>query len=264
MKQDLENITVLCAHAAWFDASSFRPVISAVSARGGHAEAVQLPLTSFCDDVTALRRALERQRGRVVLVGHSYGGAVITAAGTDPRVVGLVYVAAIVPDAGETVGDVFTRAAPHPNAPRLEPDANGFLWVTAEDFQNAIAQDAGPDEAVLLAATQKPIAAACLGGRMQEPAWREKPSLYLIAEHDRMVAPDTQRFLANRMRSSIVSVASDHTPMAQHADTIAELVAHAAGSVRGGEGFAEDQPISACLTTAAAPAKHARAPMRLS
>src|SRR5437762_748841 len=113
MNQSLAEITVVLAHAAWFDASSFRALIAEVRARGGNAVAVQLPLTSLSDDVTALRRVLDRQSGQIVLVGHSYGGAVITAAGDDPKVVGLVYVAAIVPDEGETVGDVFTRAAPH-------------------------------------------------------------------------------------------------------------------------------------------------------
>ena len=228
MNHDLEGITVICAHAAWFDASSFHPVVAAVRARGGTAVAVQLPLTSFSEDVAALRRVLERQSARVVLVGHSYGGAVTTAAGTDPRVVGLVYVAAIVPDKGETVGDVFTRAAPHPKAPKLAPDAHGLLWVTADDFRNAVAQDATADEAAMLAATQKPIAAACLGEKMQEPAWRQKPSFFLIAENDRMVAPDTQRFLAKRMQSFVASIPSDHVPMARHSDAIVELVARAA------------------------------------
>ena len=140
-----------------------------------------------------------------------------------------MYVAALVPDEGETVGDEFTRAPPHPKAPRLAPDEHGLLWVTAGDFRQAVAQDVTSLEAELLEATQKPIAAACLGEKMGTPSWRRKRSCFLIAENDRMVAPETQRFLATRMGSSIATVVSDHAPLCSHADVIADLVGRAAG-----------------------------------
>jgi pimeloyl-ACP methyl ester carboxylesterase len=225
MNSDKSEVTVVLAHAAWFDASSWKPVIERLLAQNLGAIAVQLPLTSLEDDVAAVRRVLDRVDGAVVLVGHSYGGAVITAAGAGvANVKGLVYVAAIVPDESETVGEVFMRAPPHPSAPKLAPDSNGLFWVTAEDFRNAIAPDASTGEAALLAATQKPIAARCLGGKMGKPAWREKPSFFLVADRDRMVAPDTQRFLAARMKSVTRAIPSGHDPLASHASAIVELV----------------------------------------
>jgi pimeloyl-ACP methyl ester carboxylesterase len=220
-----DKFTAVLAHAAWFDASSWRPVIERLHSQEVRTVAVQIPLTSLAEDVVAVRHVLQRERGPVVLVGHSYGGAVITAAGArTSNVKALVYVAAIVPDENETVGDIFTRLPPHASAPKLAPDAAGFFWVTAEDFRNAIAPDAGASEAALLAAVQKPIAARCLGERLGAAAWREKPSYFLVAERDRMVAPETQHFLAARMKSVTKTMPCDHHPLASRADEIAQLV----------------------------------------
>jgi pimeloyl-ACP methyl ester carboxylesterase len=229
----LDSVTVVFAHAAWFDATSFAPLIDAVEQRGGRAVAAQLPLTSFSDDVRTLRRLLARQSGPVVLVGHSYGGAVISAAATDnAQVKGLVYVAAIVPDEHETVGEIFMRAPPHPLAPKLAPDGDGLLWLKPEDVRNALAQDMTAGEAARIAATQKPISVTCLGEQLPRVAWHSKPSWFLIAEDDRMVAPETQRFLAERMKSTIKSVKSDHVPLASHRDEVIELISAAAREAR--------------------------------
>jgi len=188
----------------------------------------QIPLTSLTADIAAVRRYLDREDGPVVLVGHSYGGAVITAAGADdPRVKALVYIAAIVPDKGETVGQIFQRAAPHPRAPQLQPDKNGLLWVDADAFGGAIAPEAAPAESALLAANQKPIAMACLGETLDAAAWRQKPSWFLIAEADRMVAPETQRFTAQRMGAEVLSAPTDHWPLASAASTVAKLILRA-------------------------------------
>jgi pimeloyl-ACP methyl ester carboxylesterase len=155
---------------------------------------------------------------------------VATAASTgNPQVTGLVYVAAIVPDEKETVGEVFTRAAPHPKAPRLAPDGDGLLWITERDAREAVAHRS-PQEATRIAAAQKPIAAACLGEPMGRPGWREKPSWFLIAEEDRMVAPETQRFQAERMRSTVTSVKADHLPLASHAEAIVAMIAAASAA----------------------------------
>lgn len=198
-----KGVTAVLVHAAWFDGSSWSKVAAELQRKGLRVAAAQLPLTSLSDDATAVRRVLARQEGPVVLVGHSYGGAVITAAGAgNPNVKALVYVAAIVPDEGENVGQVFQRLPPHPSAPTLQPDADGFLWLKADAFRNAIAPDATPEEANLMAAAQKPISVNCLGEVMGKAAWRETPSWFLIAEKDRMVSPDTQRFLAERMKST--------------------------------------------------------------
>ncbi len=201
--------SAVLVHAAWFDGSSWTQVIAALHRRGFRVGAVQLPLTSFADDVAALRRMLRRQREPLVLVGHSYGGAVMTAAGTgDANVKALVYVAAIVPDENETVGEVFTRAAPHPSAPSLNPDVDGLLWVTQADFRNAVAQDATEHEASIMAATQKPISVALPG--------REDDETRVAGEA--------------LMKSTVVAIPSDHLPLASHADAVADLIIAAARS----------------------------------
>jgi hypothetical protein len=139
------------------------------------------------------------------------------------------YIAAIVPDKGETVGEIFGRTAPHPKAPQLEPDKNGLLWVNAEAFRDAIAPNAVAEETMLLAVNQKPIAAACLGEPLEGAAWRQKPSWFLIPEEDRMVSSETQRFTAQRMRASVVWAPIDHWPLASAANTVSDLIAKASG-----------------------------------
>ena len=226
------DTTVVLVHAAWADGSSWNKVTEELQGKGFKVVAAQIPLTSFTDDVAALKKVLLRQEGPVVLAGHSYGGAVITAAATgDRNVKGLVYVAAVVPDEGETVGDVFHRVPPHPSAPRLEPDADGLLWLTIDAFRSAVAPNASASETALMAATQKPIALKCLGEPMTSPAWREKPTWFLIAEKDLMVSPETQRFTAARMKSNVVSLPVDHTPLASKPDAVADLITAAAVSV---------------------------------
>lgn len=224
--------TVVLAHAAWFDGSSWSKVIGELERRGRRAVAAQLPLTSLSDDAAALRRLLRRQTGPVVLVGHSYGGAVITAAAAgDANVKALVYIAAIVPDENETVGEVFTRTAPHQQAPTLSPDQDGFLWLNLDAFRNAVAPDAQPDETALMAAVQRPINVKCLGEPMGKPAWREKSSWFLIAENDRMVSPETQRWEAQRMQSRVVALPSDHVPLVSKPRAVADLIEQALNSL---------------------------------
>jgi len=221
--------TVVLAHAAWFDGSSWNKVISALDRRGYRAVAAQLPLTSLSDDVEALRRLLHRQNSPVVLVGHSYGGAIVTAAGAgDPKVKSLVYVAALAPDQAETVGQVFTRTEPHPQAPALKPDSDGFLWLNVDAFRTAVAPDAPKEETALMAATQKPIHVKCLNEPLGEAAWRDKPSWFLVAEGDRMISAEKQRFMAQRMNSTIVSLQGDHMPLASRPDAVADLIEQAA------------------------------------
>lgn len=223
--------TAILVHGAWSDASAWNKVTRDLQARGFRVVSAQLPLTSLGDDVAAVRRYLAREHGPVVLVGHSYGGAVITAAGAhDPKVRALVYIAAIVPDKGETVGEIFERAAPHPKAPQLQPDQDGLLWVNVDTFRDAIAPNAVVEEATLLAANQKPIAAACLGEALEAAAWRQKPSWFLIPEEDRMVSPETQRFTAQRMSATVVSAPVDHWPLASAANKVSDLIAKASAA----------------------------------
>ena len=149
-------------------------------------------------------RASERVQGELVLVGHAYAGAVIGAT-RNPRVKSLVYVAALAPAQGETVADVFNRAAPHPQAPKLAPDSHGLLWLPSDAFAAAFAQDASKDEQALLAAVQRPIAPACITVPVERPLWEERPSWFLIAERDRMIARETQEFMAGRMKARVRS-----------------------------------------------------------
>jgi pimeloyl-ACP methyl ester carboxylesterase len=194
--------------------------------QGLDVSAAPIPLTSLADDVAALDRALDRTRAPVILVAHAYAGAVI-AATTNQRVKGLVYIAALAPDAGETVAEVFYRDKPHPAAPPLAPDAHGLIWLPQEAFTNAFAQYASPERAALLAAVQRPITLACIQQRAPTPAWRAKPSWYLIAEEDRMISPVTQRFMAERMGARIRSETVDHAPLVTAPGPVIELILEA-------------------------------------
>ena len=225
-----ENATVVLVHGAWADGSCWQNVILPLQHQGLRVTAAPLPLTSLADDVSALRRVLERINGPVVLVGHAYAGAVIAAA-ADRRVRGLVFVAALAPDEGETVAQMFYRTAPHPSAPRLVPDADGFIWMPEEGFRGAVAHEASADQAAILAAVQRPIAVSCIQERSPAPAWKTTPAWFLVAERDRMINPETQRFMADRMRASLRPYAVDHSPMWSAPDIVVAVIADAAAEV---------------------------------
>jgi pimeloyl-ACP methyl ester carboxylesterase len=194
--------------------------------KGLSAVAAPIPMTSLSDDVAALDRALERTTGPVVLVAHAYAGAVI-AATTNERVRALVYIAALAPDEGETVAEVFYRDKPHPQAAQMAPDAHGLIWMPQEAFGTAFSQNASPERAALFAATQRPLALACIQEKSPRPAWKTKPSWYLVAEEDRMINPATQRFMAERMGAHIRSEKVDHTPLATAPAVVVEMILEA-------------------------------------
>jgi pimeloyl-ACP methyl ester carboxylesterase len=224
--------TVVLVHAAWADASSWSKVIPPLQRNPMPVVAVQIPLTSLSDDVATVRRTLKKVSGPVVLVGHSYGGAVITAAASgNPNVKALVYIAAMAPDEGETVGELLHRAAPHASAPGLVPDEDGCLWMSAKGFADAVAHESSADDALLMAATQKPIAIKCVQEQMTKPAWKEKPSWFLLAERDRMIAPETQRFMAHRTGGHILAMEVDHTPLASAPDRVVAIITEAVDAV---------------------------------
>lgn len=228
------NTGVVLVHGAWADGSSWSKVIVELNARGIRAVAAPLPLTSLKDDVAALERAIERIDGPVVLVGHAYAGAVIGAARSG-RVAALVYVAALAPDEGETVADVFHRGEAHPQAPKLAPklapDPHGWIWLPHEAFANAFAQHATADEAAVLAAIQRPIAAACIGEAVGRPRWKDVPAWYFVAAQDRMIDPATQRFMARRMNAHVVESDADHAPGVTAPERVTEVIAQALQSV---------------------------------
>lgn len=206
------NVSVVFAHGAWADGSSWSKIIAPLAVDGVKTVAAALPLTSFQDDVVALERTLERVAGPVVLAGHAYAGAVIAATRSE-KVKALVYVAALAPDEGETVLDVFTRTAPHPLAPKVEPDSHGLIYLPDTAFRTAFAQNATAAEQAVLAATQRPISPACITVPVPRPLWKDRPSWFLVAGQDRMIAGDNQRFMAERMKANIRAHDVDHAPI---------------------------------------------------
>ena len=221
--------SVVLVHGAWADGSSWNDVIGPLLGAGLNVLSAPIPLTSLSDDVARLDRALERVDGPVVLAAHAYAGAVV-AATTNEKVRALVYIAALAPDEGETVAEVFYRDKPHPQAPQLAPDAHGFIWMPREAFATAFAQNASPERAALFAAVQRPLAVACIQEKAPRPAWREKPSWYLVAEEDRMINPATQHFMAARMGARVRSEHVDHTPMATTPRPVIEIILAAVGA----------------------------------
>jgi len=227
-----DDTSVVLVHGAWADGSSWAKVIGPLAARGTRVIAAPLPLTSFADDVVAVNRTLERVRGPIVLVGHAYAGAVVGAI-REERVRALVYVAALAPDEGETVADMFYRAQPHPQAPKLAPDAHGLIYLPNDAFGAAFAPNASAEEHALLAAVQRPISPACITVRMERPLWKDRPTWYLVAEQDRMIVHETQRFMAERMKARVHSRPVDHTPLVTDPSLVVDIIREALGlSVR--------------------------------
>jgi pimeloyl-ACP methyl ester carboxylesterase len=224
------NVSVVLVHGAWAEGSSWSKVIERLEANGIRAVAAPLPLSTLHEDVAALDRTLERIDGPVVVAGHAYAGAVIGATRAD-NVRALVYIAALAPAEGETVSDVFYRGEAHPLAPRLAPDRHGQIWLPEEAFAAAFAQHASTQELTVLGAVQRPISAACIGEVLGRPLWKDRPSWFLIAGQDRMINPDTQRFMAQRMNARVHSYEVDHTPLVTAPDLVTDAIVEAVRAV---------------------------------
>jgi len=220
------KITVILVHGAWAECASWAKVIVPLQKQGLGVVCAPIPLTSLGDDVAALDRVLARIGGDIVLVGHAYSGAVIGAARNE-RVKLLVYVAALAPDEGETVAEVFYREPPHAQAPKLAPDDGGFIWMPSEGFQHAFAQNADADLKSVLFATQRPINLRCIQEKAPRPLWKDKPVWFLIAENDRMIPAKTQHFQAGRMRATVSAHAVDHSPMLTAPGTFVDVLLEA-------------------------------------
>jgi pimeloyl-ACP methyl ester carboxylesterase len=225
-----KHITVVAVHGAWADGSSWKDVILGLERDGVRVVAAPIPLTSLGDDAAALKRAISRTDGPVILAGHAYAGAVIGAA-NDERVKALVYIAALAPDEGETAAAVFYRDERHLLSPELAPDGDGFIWMPEEGFKNAFAQHATADQIALSAAVQRPIALKCIQEPAKKPAWKSNPSWYLIAEEDRMINPKTQHFMADRMRATTRVFAVDHTPLLTAPQKVVDIILEAKQAV---------------------------------
>jgi pimeloyl-ACP methyl ester carboxylesterase len=219
--------TVLLIHGAWADGSSWSKVVPLLEAKGLQVVAVQIPLTSFADDVAATQRAIALADGPVLLVGHSYGGAVITEAGNDPKVAGLVYVSAVAPEKGESAFGLITSVQT-PIGTELRPDSSGFLKLTSKGIAEDFAQDLSAKEIAVLTATQVPTSVGAMKGEITTPAWKSKPSWYIIAAHDRAISPDLETAQAKRIGATTITVPSSHVIMLAHPTKVADVIFDAA------------------------------------
>jgi pimeloyl-ACP methyl ester carboxylesterase len=227
-----DDLTIVFAHGAWADGLSWAKVINGLRAHGLTSISAALPLTTRPDDLDAINRAVERAPGDVVVVGHAYAGAVVGGASSD-KVKALVYITALAPDAGETVADVFYRSKPHPKAPKLAPDAHGLIYLPDEAFADAFAPNATADEQAVLRAVQRPISPACITVKVERPRWKDVPTWFLLAEQDRMILAETQRFMADRMKATVRSHPVDHAPSVTAPGPVVDIIMEAVRAVRG-------------------------------
>jgi pimeloyl-ACP methyl ester carboxylesterase len=218
---------VLLVHGAWADGSSWSKVIPLLEAKGLHVVSVQIPLTSFADDVSATQRAIALEDGPVLLVGHSYGGVVITEAGNDPKVAGIVYVAAVAPDKGESAFGLITSVAT-PVGTELRPDKNGFLKLTPKGIAEDMAQDLPAREISILTATQVPTSVGAMKGEVTNPAWKSKSSWYIIAANDRTISPVLEAAEAKKIGATTTTIKSSHVMMLAQPAKVANTIADAA------------------------------------
>jgi len=221
-----EAVNVLLVHGAWADGSCWAKVIPLLQAKGLKVIAAQIPLTSLADDIAVTRRLLSMQSGPTVLVGHSYGGAVITGAASGIGTVkSLVYITAFGLDEGESLASLSKQGPPSAGSTAIGPDANGFLWIDRDRFHAAFAADATETEAAVMAAVQKPLGFAAFAGESGPPAWKTISSWYLRCTDDQMIPPPAQAFMAERMGAAVRSVASSHAPFMARPVEVAEIIA---------------------------------------
>jgi len=227
---DRPNIVLV--HGAWADGSCWSGVIERLQAQGFQVRAPQFPLTSLADDVARLRQVLEFQDGPTIVVGHSYGGQIMTALGEEaPNVVGLVYVAAFGLDQGESLGALLSGAPPTPALAHMFNDSRGFGWLSEDDFVDHFAGDVDPTWARVMYAVQQPIALSAFEDTMGVPAWKSLPSWYLVSQNDEAIPPDAERMFASRMGATTVEVPSSHVAMVSHPMDVANLIETAAETV---------------------------------
>jgi len=227
-----KNLTIVLVHGAWGDGSHWRHIIPALSKEGYTVRSVQNPLTTLDDDIQRTRDLIDAQEGKVLLVGHSYGGAVISGAGHHDKVVGLVFIAAFALDKGESLGGVFARREPPSGAASIYPDAKGFLWIKYDDFHKSFCADVPDDEALVMSVAQKPIHGSTFAAEAGEPAWKTKPSWYQVSDSDNMIPPATEIEMGERMNpKKLIHLNSSHASMASHPKEVLDLILEAAKSL---------------------------------
>jgi pimeloyl-ACP methyl ester carboxylesterase len=222
---------IVLVHGGFVDGSGWEGVYSALKKRGHRVSIVQNPTMSLAGDVAATKLVLDAQDGPVVLVGHSYGGVVVTQAGNDPRVAALVYIAAFAPDAGESVSSLIKDPPPGAPVPPILPPRDGFLFLDPAKFHNSFAADLDADEAAFMADSQVPWGIDALTGAVSRPAWSSKPSWYLVATEDRMIPPDAQRSMARRAGATVVEEAGSHAIYVSRSERVAAVIEQAVESI---------------------------------
>jgi len=224
-----EKPTIIFVHGIWADGSCWSSEIGALQAKGYMVMSVQNPITSLSDDVAATQRAIDQVKGKVILVGHSWGGMVITQAGNDPKVIGLVYLAAYAPDAGESLAEVSKNAGETELTKYLAP-TGGFVYISREGVKTVFAGDLSSKQQALVFATQTPASHTVFDDKSAEPAWKQKPSWYIVAKNDKTVNPELQRFMAKRMKATITELESSHVVMLSKSAEVTKIIEEAAGS----------------------------------
>ena len=230
-RENDERPAIVLVHGGFVDGSGWEAVYKILRKDGYTVRVVQHPTISLAGDVAATRRVVNAMQGSVILVGHSYGGAVITEAGNDPKVAGLVYIAAFAPDKGESVSSLIKDPPPGAPVPPILPPQDGFLLLDEAKFPASFAADVDAETAAFMAESQLPWGVEALTGSISEPAWRTKPSWYLVATDDRMIPPPAQRLMATRAGSSVVEVAGSHAIYVSQPSAVATLIARAAESL---------------------------------
>ncbi|WP_416067243.1 alpha/beta fold hydrolase [Rhizobium sp. ZK1] len=223
--------TVILVHGAWADGSSWQKVIPLLLKEGVPVIAVQNPTSSLADDAAATRRIMNSVEGPIVLVGHSWGGAVITEAGTDPKVKALVYVAAFAPNAGETVGDQVGRYPAPPGLSQIKNDGAGYLTLSEEGWINDVGQDLPKEEARVLAVLQPPLAASTFGDKVTEPAWVSRRTWYIVSTQDRVVSVDLERELAAAMGAKTTELAASHLSLLSMPEAVTSVILDAVAAL---------------------------------
>jgi len=226
--------TVVLVHGGFVDGSGWEGVYKILRKDGYTVSIVQNPTISLADDVAATKRIVAAQNGQVILVGHSYGGAVITEAGNDPKVAGLVYITAFVPDKGESVATLIKDPPAGAPVPPIMPPQDGCLFLDKAKFPAAFAGDVDAEKAAFMADSQVPWGVEALSGTISEPAWKTKPSWYLVATDDKMIPPPAQHFMSKRAGSTVVEAAGSHAIYVSQPDAVASLIERAAGKVKAG------------------------------
>jgi pimeloyl-ACP methyl ester carboxylesterase len=228
-QQAQPGMNIVLVHGAWADGSSWSTVIERLQADGYTVTAPQFPMSQLSADVARLRQVLARQNGPTIVAGHSYGGQIMTALGTDaPGVVGLVYIAAFGLDQGESIGALLSQGPPSPALAHLFIDAQGFAWLPEDDFVHHFAADVDPVKARVMYAVQQPLAGSALQEVMGVPAWKALPSWFLVAEGDQAIPPDAERLFARRMGATTVEVPTNHVAMISHPEDVLQLIETAA------------------------------------